>query len=144
MADFVVKTGDMLQVTISPPAVVPMLLAPVPLVGTGGPNLVNNMPVCVQGDELPPPLRGPLPYISPPFVTPGMGTLMLTLVPSNLTPRTSVGGKPAIVKGTPFTATFSVTVPAMQPTPAGPVPDPVVTKPGTAQFITTTVNVLAS
>jgi hypothetical protein len=25
----------------------------------------------------------------------------------------------------------------MQPTPAGPIPDPVLVKPGTAQFITT-------
>ena len=143
MADFVLKTGDMLQVTLAPPAVSPMLVSPVPLTGTGAPNLVNNMPVCLQGDELPPALRGPLPYIAPPFVTPGMGTLTLVLTPANTTLRTTVAGKPALIKGTPFNATFNVTAPAMQPTPAGPVPDPVVTKPATAQFITTTVNVQA-
>ena len=41
-------------------------------------------------------------------------------------------------------ATFNVTVPAMQPTPVGPVPDPVVVKPCQAQFITTTLNAMAS
>jgi hypothetical protein len=143
VADFVLKTGDMLQVTVPPPAVVPMLVAPVPLIGTGAPNLVNSMTICVQGDELPPVLRVPLPYVSPPFVTPGMGTLTLILTPANLTLRTSVGGKPALIKGTPFTAIFNVTVPAMQPTPVGPVPDPLVSKPGTAQFITTNINVRA-
>ena len=144
MADFVLKTGDMLKVTVTPPAVVPMLVAPVPLVGTGAPNQVNNMPICLQGDELPPALRAPMPYIAPPFVTPGLGTLTLTLTPSNMTLRTTVAGKPALIKGAVFNAIFTVTMPAMQPTPAGPVPDPVPTKPATAQFITTTVNVLAA
>jgi hypothetical protein len=34
-------------------------------------------------------------------------------------------------------------MPAMQPTPLGPIPDPVLVKPGTARFITTTVNARA-
>jgi len=143
VADFVLKTGDMLKVTVTPPAVVPMLVAPVPLVGTGAPNSVNSMPICVQGDELPSMLRVPMPYISPPFVTPGMGTLTLALTPSNLTIQTTVANKPALIKGAPFTGSFNVTVPAMQPTPAGPVPDPLVSKPVTAQFITTNVTVRA-
>ena len=40
-------------------------------------------------------------------------------------------------------AQFQVVAPAMQPTPAGPIPDPVLLKPGTAQFITTNVSVRA-
>ncbi len=144
MADFVIKTGDMLQVTVPPPALVPQLVAPIPLVGTGTTVLVNNQPVCLQGDELPIALRGPLMYTAPPFVTPGMGTLTVTLMPNNLTLRTTAAGKPALLKGATFMATFNVTVPAMQPTPVGPIPDPVAVKPCQAQFITTTVTVMAS
>jgi hypothetical protein len=72
MTDLVLKMGDTITVTISPPAVVPQLMAPVPLVATGAPILVNNQPICLEGDELPPPLRAPLPYTAPPFATPGM------------------------------------------------------------------------
>jgi hypothetical protein len=144
MADFIIKTNDMLQVTVPPPAIVPVLIAPVPLLGTGLTVLINNQPVCVQGDELPPALRIPLVYTAPPFVTPGMGTLTLTLMPTNMTLRSSFGGKPALLKGATFMATFNVTVPAMQPTPVGPIPDPLLVKPATAQFITTTVNAQAS
>jgi hypothetical protein len=79
-----------------------------------------------------------MPYTAPPFVTPGMGTLQIILMPNNLTTMTQ-NGKPIIIKGATFQAIFNVSAPAMQPTPAGPVPDPVVVKPGTAMFITTTV-----
>jgi hypothetical protein len=101
------------------------------------------MAVCLVGDELPPVLRTPQPYISPPFVTPGMGLLTLILTPSNTTTRT-VNGRPLLLKGTPFQATFQVTIPAMQPTPVGPIPDPLVVKPGTAVFLTTNTTVVAS
>ena len=144
MADLIVKTGDLLQVTVPPPAIVPQLVAPVPLLGTGMTVLINQQPICLQGDELPIALRGPLAYTAPPFVTPGMGTLTLILLPANLTLRTMVANKAALLKGAPFQATFNVTVPAMQPTPAGPIPDPVLVKPCQAQFITTTVNAMAS
>ena len=144
MGDLLIKAGDMLQVTVPPPAIVPQLVAPVPLIGTGLTVLVNNQPVCVQGNEQPIALRAPLMYTAPPFVTPGMGTLTLTLMPNNLTLRTSIAGKPGLLRGATFMATFNVTVPAMQPTPVGPIPDPVVVKPCTAQFITTTINAMAS
>src|SRR5207245_872931 len=85
MADFLIKTGDMLQVTVPPPAIVPQLVAPVPLLGTGMTVLVNNQPVCLQGDELPIALRAPLMYTAPPFVTPGMGTLTATVRPNTRT-----------------------------------------------------------
>jgi len=143
VADFVIKTNDLLQVTLAPPAVVPLLMAPVPLLGTGLTVLVNHQPICLEGDELPPAVRLPLMYTAPPFITPGFGTLSVTLTPANKTLKVSANGKPALIKGATFTATFSVTAPALQPTPVGPLLDPVVTKPGTAQFVTTTVNVQA-
>jgi len=141
-ADFVIKTGDMIRITITPPAIVPPLMSPVPLVGTSTNLMVNSMLACLEGDELPPALRAPLPYTAPPFVTPGMGTVSVTLTPANKTLK-SRNGQAILIKGTPFPAEFRVTAPAMQPTPGGPVPDPVAVKPGIAEFITTTVNVKA-
>jgi hypothetical protein len=140
--DFIMKTGDMIQITITPPTIVPMLVAPVPLVGTSTSLMVNGALACLLGDELPKAISGPLPYTSPPFVTPGMGTVSVTLTPTNQT-MLSQNGKVILIKGQQFVAKFTVTAPAMQPTPGGPVPDPVATKPGTAQFITTTINAKA-
>ena len=62
MGDFIIKTGDLLKVTIPPPAIVPMLEAPVPLEGSGETVTVNDTPVCLRGDELPDILMEPLPY----------------------------------------------------------------------------------
>jgi Contractile injection system spike tip protein len=138
VGDFIIKTGDQIKITIPPPAIVPMLQAPVPLIGTGNMVMESNKPICLQGDELPPTLKAPMPYTAPPFVTPGMGTLQIILMPNNLTMLTQ-NGKPIIIKGATFQAIFNVSAPAMQPTPAGPVPDPLMVKPGTAMFITTTV-----
>jgi hypothetical protein len=142
VGDFIIKTGDQIKITIPPPAIVPMIQAPVPMVGTGATVLESNKPICLQGDELPPPLRAPMPYTAPPFVTPGMGSLTLILTPANLT-KLTMNGKPIIIKGAAFQAIFNVSAPAMQPTPGGPVPDPVLVKPGTAMFITTTVMTMA-
>jgi hypothetical protein len=126
---------DMLQVMIDPPALVPMLEAPGPLTGSSTNFMVMNQPVCLLGDQIPMAWRGPMPYTAPPFVTPGMGTLQVVLLPTNQTAQTT-NGSPILIKGSTFQAMFNVTVPAMQPTPAGPIPDPLAVKPGTAQFIT--------
>lgn len=140
--DFIIVTGDMIQVTIPPPTLVPQLMAPVPLIGSSQNVMVGGMPVCLEGDELPPVLQAPLPYTAPPFVIPGMGTLELTLMPNNKTMQTQ-NGKKILIKGATFLAKFNVQTPAQQPTPAGPVPDPVAVKPGQAQFITTNMKTMA-
>ena len=143
-ADFVIKTGDMIRITIPPPAVVPQLMAPVPLVGTSKDMTVMNMPACLEGDELPPMLKAPMPYTAPPFITPGTGTVSVTITPMNKTMQTKNGGKAVLIKGTPFMAEFSVMAPALQPTPVVPVPDPLAKKPSTAEFITTNATVKVS
>ncbi len=140
--DFIIVTGDMIQVTISPPAIVPQLMAPVPLVGTSQKVSIGGKLICLEGDELPPALKAPMPYTAPPYVTPGTGTLQLTLMPTNKTIQTE-NGKKILIKGATFTAKFNVQTPAQMPTPTGPVPDPVSVKPGTAQFITTNMQVKA-
>jgi hypothetical protein len=143
MTGFVIRTGDLLEVTLAGPAVVPALLAPLPLTGSSTDVTVGGMPLCLQGDELPMTLREPLPYTEPPFVVPGTGTLTLSLLPDNLTQQTTNGGKPVLLGGGPFPALFTVETPATQPTPAGPVPDPEVAKAGTARLITTNASVAA-
>ena len=141
--DYIIKQGDMIRITIMPPTVVPMLMAPVPLLGSSSDMTVMSMAVCLEGDELPPSLQAPLMYMSPPYVIPGTGTLSLSLTPTNTTMRTK-NGDPILIKGTPFTAEFSVASPAMMPAPpAPPVPDPVSKKTGIAEFITTNVRAKA-
>ena len=135
-ADYILRTSDMLKITISPPAVVPSLIPPIPLMGSSANFSVMGMPVCLEGDELPKMLLAPTPYISPPFVIPGVGTVSVTLTPTNKTATTD-NGKKILIKGGTFQAKFQVSSPAMMPTPAGPQPDPVSVKPGTASFITT-------
>lgn len=141
-ADYIIVTGDMIQITISPPTTVFTLLAPVPLQGSSGDVKVNGMAVCLEGDELPSMLSSPQAYIEPPYVIPGTGTVSLTLNSDNKTEKTK-NRSPILIKGTPFKAEFSVVAPAMQPTPAGPVPDPGSKKSGDAQFITTNTRVKA-
>jgi hypothetical protein len=142
MPDFIIKTGDMVKVTIPKPTVVPMLEAPAELTGSSTNLSVAGSPACLLGDELPAELKEPLPYTAPPFTNPGTGKLTLTLLPSNQT-VIAKNGKVILVKGQQFTALFTVDVPATQTTPGGPVPDPVAAKPGTAQFITTNETVKA-
>jgi Contractile injection system spike tip protein len=144
MGDFLLRSNDMIQITCAP-AVVPTLAMPVPLIGTGTTVMIGGQPACLFGDELPPSIAVPLQYIQGPYATPpGMGTLKIMLLPNNMTKKT-VQGKPMLLKGGSFTATFTVTVPAMMPAPPGPpVPDPLMMKTFQCQFITTNMNVQAS
>jgi hypothetical protein len=141
VSDFVIRTGDLIQITI-PSAVIPALQEPVPLRGSAESVTVSGLSACLSGDELPEMLRAPTAYTAAPFTVPGSGTLTLTLAPSNLTVTTR-NGKPLLIKGSPFTAAFTVAEPATQPTPTGPVPDPLTEKTGTAQFITSNETVRA-
>jgi hypothetical protein len=136
-ADFIIKTGDMIQITIPPPTIVPQLAAPVPMVGSAATVLTSGMATCVSGDEVPPSVRGPLTYTAPPYLTPGTGILTIILLPTNLTVPTNTGGKPIIIKGSTFMAKFTVAVPAVNPITGDP--DPLAEKVGTAQFITSNV-----
>jgi hypothetical protein len=140
--DYLIRTGDLLKVTMAPPTTVPALQAPVSLLGSSRDVLVGGAPACLRGDELPIVLRLPLPYTAAPYTNPGTGELALTLLPANTT-RLTENGKPLLVKGKKFIATFTVATPATQSTPDGPVPDPVSAKQGTAEFITTNNTVKA-
>lgn len=139
MGDFIIKTGDSLTVTI--PADVPALV-PVVLAGSGTEVLVKGGAVCLPGDvKLPAALAGPLEYTAPPFIIPGTGTL--TLGAPNETTLTLSDGSPIVIQGQ-FSATFTVEDPATVETPDGPVPDPILIKPGSARLDTTNTIVTAS
>lgn len=140
--DYIIRTGDLLKVSIAPPATVPALQVPVPLLGSSRDVLVGGTPACLRGDELPLVLRLPLPYTAAPYTNPGTGNLTLSLLPANTTQLTE-NGKPLLIKGKKFIATFTVDTPATQSTPDGPVPDPMPAKQGTAEFITTNDTVKA-
>jgi hypothetical protein len=137
--DFIILNTDMIQITLDPPTVAPTLIPPTPLVASGF-STVNSLAVCVEGDELPQSLQAPMPYMCPPYTVPGMGTVAVTLNPSNKTSVATDKGKAVLLKGGTFNAKLSVTVPAQMPPPVSS-PDPVSTKTGTAMFIT--MNTLA-
>jgi uncharacterized Zn-binding protein involved in type VI secretion len=144
VGDFIIRTGDMIHIMISPPAMVPPLEEPVPLIASTEGIVFNGTPACVVGDEMAPPLKGQMPYTAPPFTIPGMGTVQVILEPGNMTAQTTIDGKPLLIRGGSFPAMFKVETPAMQPTPDGPIPDPVPEKPGMAQFVTTNDTMIAS
>jgi hypothetical protein len=121
--DEILHAGCRLRLTCPPPLVVPALAAPVTMVGSGAAACIEGRPFCVEGDELPPPLRRPLAYAAAPFTTPGLGVLSLHLAPEHWSRSSTIGGRRYLRRGPGFTARFTVTVPATQPTPAGPVPD---------------------
>jgi uncharacterized Zn-binding protein involved in type VI secretion len=87
----------------------------------------------------------PVMYTSGSFVTPGVAMAkVMMLGPDQKTLKTKVEGKPAVIKGSVFQAILMVMSPAMMPTPAGPVPDPVPMYPGgMGKFITTNTKVKA-
>jgi hypothetical protein len=131
MSDFVMIDGDTITVTFVT-TVIPMAQGPKPLSGSSTDFFVKGSPVCRKGDELPPSLRVPLPYTDGLFTVPGQGTLKVV-------PQTTAvlknGELPLLLKGTQFSATFTVTQPATIPPPVG-TSDPVGSKPGSASFST--------
>lgn len=134
MGDFVIVTGDTVTATFTT-TVIPAAQAPQPLIGSSTDLAVGGAFVCLEGDELPPALRVPLPYTEPPFTVPGTGTLKFVLGMGTNTTRILVdGGKAALIKGGPFQAIFTVAQQAK--TPKGES-DPAATKTGTASFTTT-------
>ena len=122
----ILTTGDLIQFTMVGTHVIPVIAAPLPLIGSS--HVIKDAgPICLFGDELPDYLTLPMPYIDAAYTVPGIGTINLTLPPTNISIKQFHRGKPVLLSGIPFSATFDVTVPAMQPS-VPPVPDPVTTK----------------
>ncbi|OYE02927.1 hypothetical protein [Nostoc sp. 'Peltigera membranacea cyanobiont' 232] len=135
MLDFILITGDLVIFNpIFGKAIV--VVRPDTLTGTGKAT-VNKKTICIDGDENKVIVPG-CPYTSPPFVTPGTGTLSIqSLAPNQKARRVKSRGKAVLLKGTTFTAKFQVMVPAMQPSIPAPIPDPLLLYTGTGTFMTT-------
>lgn len=134
-------TGDFLviQMPVSGANIL-TAMAPVPLQASKALDCkFDGRPACLEGDELPPPLRGPQPYMVPgSFMIPGTGTIELILNPSNTSKKSDYKGTPFLLQGTPFQVKFSVSNPAKRPLESGGfLPDPMMVKMGTARFQTT-------
>ncbi|MEM9127753.1 MAG: hypothetical protein AAGB28_18335 [Pseudomonadota bacterium] len=139
--DNIIRAGDQ---AIFLPTFGSALVTVIPgvMTGTGATTMTNGPPTCVQGDEKLCIVPG-CAYINAAYAIPGVGTLMIqALGPDQTSKKTTIGGKPVIVKGTFFTAKFQVMVPAQMPTPTGPVPDAVPMFMGQGQFMTTNMTVM--
>jgi len=133
MSDFVMVTGDTVTVTFATMTIT-SAPGPQPLVGSGAGLRVGGFVVCLEGDELPPSLKGPLSYTDGPFRNPGTGTLKLLPVKGvNTTRVLTDGGRAVLLKGAVFPAVFTVTSPATNPKGD---PDSTAPKSGTASFST--------
>lgn len=83
-------------------------------------------------------------YVSGAFTVPGMGTLSISRLGADQTARsTTSGGKAVLLKGSQFTARFSVEAPALMPPPAS-TPDPVPFYEGSGSFLTTNLEAKAT
>jgi hypothetical protein len=137
MSDFVIVDGDTLSVNFGA-TVIPQAQGPKPLTGSSPDFFVKSSAACRPGDEIPPSLKGPLTYTEGAYTIPGQGTL--TVSPKTTTVLKN-GGLALLLKGAQFSATFTVTTPATNPIG---VPDPLLTKQGTASFSTSNTILTAS
>lgn len=133
MPDQVVLTGDIVNFL---PPFGKALITPIPGVMVGSGKVTHmGRKICLEGDEGNVIVPG-VPYISPPFVIPGVGMLTISALGSDqLTKKTTDQGTKVILKGSKFDAEFQVLVPAMQPPPAS-VPDATPKYQGNGMFIT--------
>ena len=137
-ADFIIKTGDLATFN---PAFGQATVVVVPANMTGSAQFkVDGSIACVQGDEAKVSVTG-VQYVTAIHTIPGMGTLTIqTLGSDQLGQKTTSSQKPVILKGSTFTAQFTVSLKAQAPQPSGPpIPDPVPQYSGTGQFVTTNV-----
>jgi hypothetical protein len=126
------------------PAFGPAIITPIPGVinGSATKTKVTKKPVCLEGDEKKVTVSNVM-YIMGSFAIPGMGTLTIQQLGGDQTSKkTKVEGKAPIVKGTMFTAKFTVSSPAKMPTPKGPQDDPAPTYMGQGQFVPTNMTVM--
>jgi hypothetical protein len=143
MGDLVLIDGDQ-ALFVAAFGAATVAVQPGRLTGSG-PLKVNGKRACVNGDEGSVSVPG-CSYAAPPYVIPGSGTLAISeLAQDQLAATSATGGVKLMVKGTTFTAEFSVESPAMQPPPGpgSPIPDATPKYSGSGSFETTNSTVKA-
>ena len=122
MSDLIIVDGDTVNFlpTYGAAVVVPI---PTTIMGTASKTKVTGKPACLEGDEKNVQSPGCM-YVAGGYVIPGTGTLKIDkLNGDQLTTRTVIESKKAILHGSMFDAVFEVQSPAQMPTSGGPVPD---------------------
>jgi hypothetical protein len=141
VSDFLVKDGDLAMFMPAFGAAV-IVVRPGTITGSG-PATATGQAICLEGDEDSVSVPGCM-YVAPPYVIPGTGTLQIDqLAGDQLAQTVTAGGKKPILKGSQFTAKFTVASPAQQPQASGPVPDATPNYTGQGQFVTTNTSVKA-
>jgi hypothetical protein len=137
MSDYVLIDGDMALFTPAFGAAT-VVVQPGTLKASG-PATLNGKKVCIAGDEKSVSVAG-CSYITPSHPIPGTGTLEIASLAGDQTAtKTKSGSTKVMLVGSTFTAAFAVQNPAKQPTPGGPVPDPMPRYSGTGNFVTTNI-----
>nr|VFK77817.1 MAG: hypothetical protein BECKSD772D_GA0070982_100231 [Candidatus Kentron sp. SD] len=136
MSDSILMEGDKANfIPVFGAAVV--VVQPGDLKGSG-PATIGGKKICVDGDETKVSVPG-CDYMTPQYFIPGKGTLEIAaLAGDQKATKTNTGGKAVLLKGSQFTAKFTVTKQAEQPAPPGPnVLDATPQYSGNGTFITT-------
>ena len=143
MGDTVLVDGD--RAMFLPPFGAATVIVQPGTLRASGPAKIGGAKVCIAGDEASVSQPG-CTYMTPVHSIPGSGTLTISALAGDQLAATSNGGaKRLMVKGSQFTAKFSVTAPAMQPPPGpgSPVPDPVSEYSGQGSFVSLDTSVKA-
>ena len=142
--DYIIVTGDM--ISWMPSFGSATVLAPAMGMVSGSASVVKvtKKAMALSGDESKW-MSTPVPYMSGSFSIPGVAICKVDKLGSDQETKTAkFEGKAGIIKGSNFMAKLMVMVPAMMPTPAGPVPDPVpMYSGGMGKFINTNMIVKA-
>jgi hypothetical protein len=136
-SDFIVKTGD--QAMFSPAfGVATVVVVPGSITGSGT-GRVDGSIFCVEGDEASVVVPG-VAYMTASFPIPGSGTLTIDTLGSDQSgQKTNSSQKAVIIKGSTFTAKFTVVLPASVVVAGAPSFDSVTSYTGSGQFVTTNV-----
>ncbi len=144
MSDLILIDGDLANFQPSFGAAT-VAVRPGPITASG-PARVTGKAACVAGDESSVSVPGCV-YFTGQYSIPGTGTLTIaSLAGDQRAQTTSTGGTKLLLKGSSFTARFSVTAPAMQPPPGpgSPMPDSTPTYSGSGSFVAADATVKAS
>lgn len=134
MPDFILQMGDIVQFLPNFGMAI-VTVIPGIMTGTGARCLVTKRPICVAGDEKMVLIPG-CAYVAGPYSVPGVGMLkILALAPNQQAVRTKSAGKPVLLRGQMFDASFQVMTPATLPFPVS-APDSVPIYVGKGMFIT--------
>ena len=135
MSDLIVIDGD---TALFNPSFGPAMVAVRPgTISGSGRAKVTGKTACVAGDESSVSVPG-CTYFTGQYSIPGTGTLTISgLGGDQQAASSATGGTKLLLKGSTFTAKFTVTVPAMQPPPGpgSPIPDASPSYSGTGNFM---------